>query len=201
MRAPQQALSAPRRLLIRRGFEILDIGWECDAGTVDVVAHDDNTLVFAEVKTRAAANKGFPDEAVTRAKRDRNERIAMAFIADFDEVDLTVGFDIVSIMVIAPDRALVQHHISAFSASGGCGAGGEPGRVLSLFHLGGGAASAPAFFWKAARRRARPQMSSRTIGKVLHHAGCRIRPICSAAVRPQAQAPRAHRRADARRTQ
>ncbi len=108
---------AAARFLYRRGYDIIAQNWTCPQGEADIIARDDDTLVFVEVKTRSTCEKGFPAEAVTQTKRDRYEKIAMAFLADYDEVNITVRFDVVSIVVIAPDRALIRHHINAFSAN------------------------------------------------------------------------------------
>ena len=45
----------------------------------------------------------------------RYERIAALFLQGFDVVDVPVRFDIVSIVAISPDRAMIRHHINAFS--------------------------------------------------------------------------------------
>ena len=57
-----------------------------------------------------------PAEAVDEAKRDRYERIAALFLQGFHVVDVPVRFDVVSIVVVPPDRAFIRHHIGAFSA-------------------------------------------------------------------------------------
>ena len=62
----------------------------------------------------AAMPKGLPSEAVDAAKRDRYEKIAAAFLAEYDVVDVPVRFDVVSIVTVAPDRAMIRHHIDAF---------------------------------------------------------------------------------------
>lgn len=105
------------RYLQRRGYDILDRNWACFAGEADIVARDgDGALVFVEVKTRTDTRKGFPAESVTARKRSRYEKIALAYLAEYDEVDIAVRFDVISIMVIASDRALIKHHIGAFCA-------------------------------------------------------------------------------------
>ncbi len=75
------------------------------------------SLVFVEVKTRSDCEKGFPAEAVTPDKRDRYERIALSYLKHCDIVDVPVRFDVVSIVVVSSDRALIRHHINAFSAA------------------------------------------------------------------------------------
>ncbi len=106
---------AAARFLYRRGYDIVAQNWMSPVGEADIIARDGDTLVFVEVKTRSDCEKGFPAEAVTKTKREKYERIALAFLADYNEVDITVRFDVVSIVVMSPDRAVIRHHINAFS--------------------------------------------------------------------------------------
>ena len=107
---------AAARFLYRRGYEILERNWTCYAGEADIIAEDHGTLVFVEVKTRRDCQKGFPSEAVSRSKRDRYERIALAFLEKSAAVDMPVRFDVVALVVVGKDRALIRHHINAFSS-------------------------------------------------------------------------------------
>ena len=100
--------------LTRRGYDIIHRNWKCKAGEADIIARDNETLVFVEVKSRRDCDKGMPAEAVTREKQERYERIAASYLAVTDVLDVRVRFDIVSILIIPPDRALVRHNIDAF---------------------------------------------------------------------------------------
>ena len=102
------------RFLERRGYDIVERNWTCFAGEADIIARDGEAVVFVEVKTRTGASNGLPGEAVTKNKRERYEKIACAFLADYDVVDVPVRFDVVSISLIDTDRAMVRHHIDAF---------------------------------------------------------------------------------------
>lgn len=106
---------AAAHFLYRRGYDIVAQNWMSPVGEADIIARDGDTLVFVEVKTRSDCEKGFPAEAVTKTKREKYERIALAFLADYNEADITVRFDVVSIVVISSDRAVIRHHINAFS--------------------------------------------------------------------------------------
>lgn len=103
------------RFLANRGYEILDRNWTCAAGEADIVARDANVIVFVEVKTRSDASMGFPAEAVTAKKRQRYERIACLYLERHAFTEMLVRFDVISLVAIAPDRALVRHHINAWS--------------------------------------------------------------------------------------
>lgn len=107
---------AAARFLCRRGYDIVERNWVCLAGEADIIARDGDAVVFVEVKTRSNCEKGFPSEAVDTGKRERYERIAALFLKNFDVVDVPVRFDVISIVLIASDRALIRHHINAFSA-------------------------------------------------------------------------------------
>ncbi len=107
---------AAARFLDRRGYDILERNWGCFAGEADIIAKDGDTVVFVEVKTRKDCSRGFPSEAVTSEKRSRYEKIALAYLADFDQTDFPVRFDVVAIVVMGPGKAMMRHHINAFSA-------------------------------------------------------------------------------------
>jgi putative endonuclease len=93
---------------------VIERNWRCAAGEVDVVALDGETVVLVEVKTRRTTSKGTPDEAVTVAKQRRYTRLASAYLKHADIADVAVRFDVVSILVIGEDRALLRHHRGAF---------------------------------------------------------------------------------------
>lgn len=104
------------KLVIEECYEIVERNWTCAAGEADIIARDEETVVFVEVKTRSSCERGLPSEAVDAEKRERYERIAALFLQGYDVVDVPVRFDIISLVVIGPDRAMIRHHINAFSA-------------------------------------------------------------------------------------
>ena len=108
--------AAAARFLHRRGIEVVETNWTCPAGEADIIARDDATLCFIEVKTRSQAEKGFPSEAVDARKRDRYERIAACYLQTCDDVDVKVRFDVISILVLSEHRAFLRYHVDAFGA-------------------------------------------------------------------------------------
>jgi putative endonuclease len=106
---------AAARFLYKRGYEIIERNWKCFAGEVDLIARDGDALVFVEVKTRSDASHGFPSEAVTAKKRDKYERIALAYVSNHDLGEMIVRFDVISVVVCGADRALLKHYINAFA--------------------------------------------------------------------------------------
>lgn len=100
--------------LKRQGFEILETNWTCFAGEADIIAKDGTTLCFIEVKTRTGIQKGFPEESITARKRSRYERIAACYLQGYDEVNIRVRFDVISILVVSENRAFLRMHTNAF---------------------------------------------------------------------------------------
>ena len=49
---------AAARFLYRRGYEIVERNWTCSAGEADIIARDEEWVVFVEVKTRSSCEKG-----------------------------------------------------------------------------------------------------------------------------------------------
>lgn len=106
---------AAARYLEQRGYEILERNWTCFAGEADIIARDEEWLVFVEVKTRRNTDKGFPSDAVDARKREKYEKIALAYAATYSGTEVPVRFDVVSIVVIGNGKAMIRHHMNAFT--------------------------------------------------------------------------------------
>jgi len=106
---------AVRAYLIRQGYEIVDMNWTCFAGEVDIIAYDDDELVFVEVKTRTSLKAGFPEDSVDRRKRQRHENIALAYLAEHELPSGRIRFDVIALVVIDDGHAMIRHHRDAFA--------------------------------------------------------------------------------------
>ena len=106
------------RYLKSRGYTIVKRNWFCRFGEADIIARDpEDTLCFIEVKTRQSLEAGLPEEAITRNKQSRYERIALCYMMVTDDWDdnSSVRFDAIAICVTAPHRALLRHHKGCFN--------------------------------------------------------------------------------------
>jgi putative endonuclease len=63
--------SLARGFLESKGYRILDTNYRCPGGEIDIVARQDDFLVFIEVRTRTSLDFGSPEESVTPAKKGR----------------------------------------------------------------------------------------------------------------------------------
>ncbi len=59
------------RFLQDRGYRILATNYRCVYGEVDIVAQEDDELVFVEVRTRRVGNYGTPEESLSKPKLRR----------------------------------------------------------------------------------------------------------------------------------
>lgn len=113
-RIGERGEDAAAAYLENAGMRLEARNWRCPAGEIDIVARDGDTLVLCEVKTRRTVRTGLPEEAVGPTKQKRLARLARAYIATLPEEPPAVRFDVVTLLVIAPDRALLRHHRAAF---------------------------------------------------------------------------------------
>jgi putative endonuclease len=97
------------RVLHEAGMRVLDRNWRCPRGELDLVAHDGDTIVFCEVKTRRGDRYGVPAEAVGPAKARRLRALAAAWLAAHPQLRGQVRFDVVSVWPQPAGRAAVEH--------------------------------------------------------------------------------------------
>lgn len=109
------------RLLVDAGLTIVARNWRCRHGEIDLIARDDDVLVFCEVKTRSSTAFGDPAEAVSPVKVARLRRLAAAWLAErrSDESDgdrfwPVVRFDVVSVLRPRSGPARCTHVRGAF---------------------------------------------------------------------------------------
>jgi len=99
---------------MRQGFDILARRYSHGTGEVDIIAFENETLVFVEVKTRSSRQFGEPWEFVDRRKQYRIRETAERFIADHDMNQYTYRFDIVSVVMPAGSKEEVRLFRNAF---------------------------------------------------------------------------------------
>jgi putative endonuclease len=104
------------RTLERRGYAILETRYRTRYGEIDIVADDDGTLVFVEVKARADAEFGTAAEAVTPWKQRRLVRMATFYLATRQIAGRPCRFDVVAIMLdeAEPRIELFRNAFDAF---------------------------------------------------------------------------------------
>lgn len=110
----EKAVKAATRFIERKGFELLEAGWASPEGTlIDLIASNDDTLVFIDVTATEYGTGGFEGGKV---KCSDLEIAAAAWLAvNSPDGEIQVRFDIIDMLVVSTDKALLRHHIHAFS--------------------------------------------------------------------------------------
>ena len=104
------------KFLKARDFIIIARNYRNKLGEIDIIAQDEETRVFIEVKTRSSEGFGLPEEAVSPAKQRQICRVAQGYLASTGLHDVPVRFDVVAI-TISEGKPLINHIVSAFDNS------------------------------------------------------------------------------------
>lgn len=73
-------------LLRAAGLKLVERNWRCRLGEIDLIAEEEGTLVFAEVRMRGPGHFGGAGESITAAKRSRLIAAARLYLARRPEV-------------------------------------------------------------------------------------------------------------------
>lgn len=95
--------------LEKKGFKILKTNYKTHVGEIDIIAEDDKTLVFIEVKTRSGDGYGAPSEAVDYKKREKYFKVASEYLIKENKTDAVCRFDVVEI-----EKGEINHIFNAF---------------------------------------------------------------------------------------
>ncbi len=100
------------------GYRVLDRNFSCRAGEIDIIAMQEDTVAFVEVKTRSSARYGLPSEAVSAAKQRRMVKTALYYLQKNKLLDYMCRFDIIEITVDEENNSNINLIKDAFQYSG-----------------------------------------------------------------------------------
>lgn len=97
-----------KEYLLNKGYSIIAENWRSGRSEIDIIAKIENTLVFAEVKTRSTDYFGHPEESIGKQKKKILQRGANNFLEDY-AFEVEVRFDVISIIITNTQRKI--YHI------------------------------------------------------------------------------------------
>jgi len=105
--------SIAEKHLINKGYKILERNWRFKKAEIDLIAKQDDVLVFVEVKTRLRQGVTNPAAAVNQKKQLLIFSGANAYM---DQINHTweVRFDIISVIFDHRYNPNIKHHEDAF---------------------------------------------------------------------------------------
>ena len=102
--------------LLDLGMRVLRRHYRIRGGEIDLVAEENGTLVFVEVKTRSTDRCGRPAEAVGHRKQARLTRAARFYLMESGNDDRPCRFDVVEVIGSPAGRFRVVLTRNAFEA-------------------------------------------------------------------------------------
>ena len=92
------------------GMKILARNWRCKAGELDIVSLDDDTIVFAEVKTTRYRRDFAPAENLSFRQRRRNFNAAKVYLRALDITGYPGRFDLIEVSLWWRIPVRTVHH-------------------------------------------------------------------------------------------
>lgn len=84
--------------LDKKGYRIIRRNYRCRFGEIDIIAIDDNTLCFIEVKTRSSVRHGLPCEAVGYEKLMHIRLVAEVYMSRYRHDVCDVRIEVVEVL-------------------------------------------------------------------------------------------------------
>ena len=101
--------------LRNKGFKTLTRNYSCATGEIDLIMVDtDRSIVFVEVRTRAAEDFASAESSINLTKKTKLIRTARYFMATYDIHDRPCRFDVVIIILGPKGRPQIRHYTNAF---------------------------------------------------------------------------------------
>jgi len=108
------------RNLESKGYLIKARNWRTIEGELDIVAEEGDTIVFVEVKARTSRVYGFPEEAITKKKRQHLIKTALAYLDANQIHESNWRFDLITIeWSYQGDLIRMEHHLDIIQANSG----------------------------------------------------------------------------------
>lgn len=102
------------QFLIEKGYEIIKRNFRFGKGEIDIIAKDDDYIVFVEVKSRKNYNYGEPEYAITKSKQRQLKRMAESYFYVNGIQEQLCRFDVITIVGEKEDELKINHIINAF---------------------------------------------------------------------------------------
>jgi len=100
--------------LMKAGYRIMDRNYRCLFGEIDIVARDQDNIVFVEVKSRKSEEFGDPQLSVGLNKQKKISKISLNYIKEKHLHQCNARFDVVAIKMLPQGKEEVELIQNAF---------------------------------------------------------------------------------------
>jgi putative endonuclease len=87
------------------GYDIVEKNYRCPEGEIDIIARQQDTLVFIEVRTKTSQMYGRPEESITPTKAARLRTLAAHYGQSHEGLPEARRIDVVAIQMNRNGRA------------------------------------------------------------------------------------------------
>jgi len=102
--------------LEKKGYTVLERNWRTPYGEIDLIAKENNVVIFVEVKTRASSTLGPPEISITPGKEEHIRSAAEYFIQQHPELINDWRIDAITIQIQANNSPpLIDHFENVIS--------------------------------------------------------------------------------------
>jgi putative endonuclease len=84
--------------LKKAGYKILETNYRTQLGEIDIIAKEDDTIVFVEVKSRRSVQFGNPKQAITVQKQKKISMVALCYLKATGQSAARARFDVVTVI-------------------------------------------------------------------------------------------------------
>ncbi|MDD2402562.1 MAG: YraN family protein [Clostridia bacterium] len=84
--------------IVERGYRIRERNFRCSFGEIDIIAEENDTLVFVEVRSKQNCNYGLPQETVNWLKQRKLRKLATYYLKRNDCLSEICRFDVIGIL-------------------------------------------------------------------------------------------------------
>lgn len=106
--------------LQERDYTILERNFRAERGEIDIIARENETLIFVEVKSAKSRAFGDPEDRVNLQKQRQIAKVAAAYLIMMDAEDADCRFDVIAVQ-FHQNGYTVNHLIDSFCFDGDYG--------------------------------------------------------------------------------
>lgn len=98
--------------LREKGYKIIETNYKNKVGEIDIIAQDNDYIVFVEVKARLSQKFGHPFEAIDERKQQKIHNVASIYLMQNKKYGTKCRFDAISILGL--ENPEITHIVDAF---------------------------------------------------------------------------------------
>ena len=83
--------------LVTQGYLVLQMNYRCKIGEIDIIAKENDYIIFIEVKYRKNNQLGYPREAVNYVKQQKIRKVASYYMLCQYGYEVACRFDVVEV--------------------------------------------------------------------------------------------------------